>query len=491
MSTVIDGRVQPSGRRAWSGGAVSRRGNTRAPWQLGLILVAVVMIAFRVHEHFWLVQLLGGYVITAFAPILVLVAALIIQKGSHPAVRSLRVVWVPLLLYLGTASLSLLLNEPDVDGLITWLAYVWAPALVFASLLCVPAFNTDDILHKCVTVLVAVGLVLSLYAVYSFGGVDAGPTSNVTLETNVGDVSYRTTYAAGLRGQSSLRWTVPGLNTTHFAPMLLPLVFIGLFMARQRSGVRRLVCFAATAVLATAIVGSLTRAAMIPVIIGLAYLRYVNWYGRLGTVMAAGGLALLFSFQPLMLARILLTFSALVPMQGILGNEVGEEGTILAALRDGRFEDEDHLETVPFTVEMILERPMLGRGWTSLIDDQGWLLEDLGGKDHNNYLSIGAAFGVPALTFYVSFIVGLGLAIRKALKRTVKDSPEWQMGHAWAAILIAYAFYLIGAPAEFHFVWLWFGLMTIWARNRLAGPSVLAKQAPAWRASCNQQRMRA
>ena len=112
-----------------------------------LITAALVMIGFRVSEHNWLISLLGGYVITAFAPIALLAWAIVIYhfigRGSRPGGYALRVAWTGLFLYVSTASVSTFVHEPTLDTTMTQLAYIWSPVLIFASLLWLPALNPD------------------------------------------------------------------------------------------------------------------------------------------------------------------------------------------------------------------------------------------------------------------------------------------------------------------------------------------------------------
>ena len=109
---------------------------------------------------------------------------------------------------------------------------------------------------------------------------------------------------------------------------------------------------------------------------------------------------------------------------------------------------------------------MLGLGMGHFADIQNSTLVQYGGKTHNNYASIVGGFGFPALLFYILFILSLALYIRRAIKRVEVDSVPWRLGHIWMAILVSYAVYLNGAPAEFHFVWVWFALIAISLRNQ-------------------------
>ena len=69
------------------------------------------------------------------------------------------------------------------------------------------------------------------------------------------------------------------------------------------------------------------------------------------------------------------------------------------------------------------------------------------------------------MIFYLSFILSLAVYTRRIISRSKIDSELWRSAHTWMAILIAYALYLNGAPAEFHFIWLWFALAAVWLRN--------------------------
>ena len=434
-----------------------------------LITAAIVILAFRVLDHYWLNSLLGGYVISGFVPIALLFCALmlllLVGRRSHPGFRRLAFVWTTLFLYVTLATLSLVVHEPNLDAFIQKFGYLWGPVLIFVSLLWLPSFGTDKAIRGCVKVLTVTGFLFALYAMYSSTTFDASAVPPM-LETNYGERYYFTTYEAGFRDASTIRWTVPGLNTSHFAPMLLPLAFLGMLMARQARGLTRVAYLVATAVFALTIAEALSRGAMIPLIVGVCYLAYVKWYPRFGKLAAGAALVLLLLTQPIMYARIVMTIGSAFPFQDKVAAWAGDS-KLLAPFMDAPYLKEEHFLTNAYTIQMMLAKPLLGYGWTNFTEKQAGDLSDLSGKDHNNYLSIGAAFGLPALMFYVSFLIGLGLGLRKIVRRSVPGSDVWQSAHIWAATLIGYALCLIGAPAEFHFVWVWFGLIGAWSRNQL------------------------
>ena len=445
-----------------------------------LTTVALAFIAFRISEHYWLISLLGGYVISAFVPIALLLFALtllqLLGRRSHPRFRTLAFVWTTLILYVTMATLSLIVHEPTLSGFTTRIGYVCGPVLIFASVLCLPGFETDKRIRGCVKVLTVAGFGFALYAMFSFTMFD-GSAVPPMLETNYGERYYFTTYEAGFRDASTIRWTVPGLNTSHFAPMLLPLAFLGMLLARQARGFTRVAYLVAAAVFTLTIAEALSRGAMIPLIVGVFYLGYVKWYPRFGRFAAGAALVLLLMTQPLMYARIVMTIGSAFPFQDKVAAWAGDS-KLLAPFMDAPYLKEEHFLTNAHTIQMMLGKPLLGYGWTNFTEEQAGDLSDLSGKDHNNYLSIGAAFGLPALVFYVSFIIGLGVALRKIIRRSIPGSDVWQSAHIWAAALIGYALYLIGAPAEFHFVWVWFGLIAAWSRNQRMRPAHPYRTAP-------------
>jgi hypothetical protein len=127
------------------------------------------------------------------------------------------------------------------------------------------------------------------------------------------------------------------------------------------------------------------------------------------------------------------------------------------------WKDEQHLILAYHALVLAVKYPVVGYGRGKMVDLQ---YASVGERSHNNYASIAAGFGFPALVFYILFIGSLGLYLSRVIRRTKVKSQAWRLAQTWMVILLSYAFYLNGAPAEFHFVWLWFGLIAVWVRHQ-------------------------
>lgn len=116
---------------------------------------------------------------------------------------------------------------------------------------------------------------------------------------------------------------------------------------------------------------------------------------------------------------------------------------------------------MPETFSYILAHPFMGMGMTNLIN-----LQDMSyGKKHNNYLSIAALFGSLTLVFYLLFLFRLFIMTQKAIKRLSWNPTSKDLGIILSAGCLSLIVYLNFAPAEFHFIWIWFGITAAWLRN--------------------------
>jgi O-antigen ligase len=117
--------------------------------------------------------------------------------------------------------------------------------------------------------------------------------------------------------------------------------------------------------------------------------------------------------------------------------------------------------TVKETLSYIYQNPFLGMGMSHLID-----LQNLSyGKEHNNYLSIAASFGILTLIFYILFVILLFIMLHKRIKKISQNPLTKNIGIVLGAGFLALIVFLNFAPAEFHFIWIWFGLAAAWLRN--------------------------
>ena len=100
----------------------------------------------------------------------------------------------------------------------------------------------------------------------------------------------------------------------------------------------------------------------------------------------------------------LITFAAFFPIDiSYLGNPA----SMPDITKDWR------ILSISETLSYIYQNPFFGIGMSNLIDIQ----EFSHGKEHNNYLSIAASFGMLSLIFYIVFIILLFIMVHKLIKK--------------------------------------------------------------------------
>jgi len=196
---------------------------------------------------------------------------------------------------------------------------------------------------------------------------------------------------------------------------------------------------------------TISRGPFISLIAGMIYLTWWKWF-KLKEIMFIILIFVIsfFTFAELSFLRLVITFAAAIPIDlSFLDMNVP------SLLDDPRF------MTVKETLSYIYQNPFLGMGMSHLID-----LQNLSyGKEHNNYLSIAASFGILTLIFYILFVIFLLIVLHERIKKISRNPLTKDMGIVLGAGLLALIVFLNCAPAEFHFIWIWFGLVAAWLRN--------------------------
>jgi len=422
---------------------------------------AIAMIAFHLYWQYWFVDLMGVWVVNPLLPIAILgILALIYIRstGSWPEFDvALPATWAFLGLYLLFASASSLVNETDFRQVINWLVYAWSPAAVFLTIHGLKNLRDDDQINRCVKFLFLVMVLLSIYGLYALN-FQRYPILKPILYWGEHGVVFET------RGSDPLRYSLPGMSSTHYAPMLLPLILLGVHWAHESERVAKYVFLAATGFLAYCLFGTIARAAIIPLLVGLAYLTWVRCIPRWsGALVGCSVIGLCFLHPAIAMRLTALTPALDYPERQMLAHIVRDPESATQIVGSTPT-TQGHLVIAAHTLGIAARRPILGVGMGRLGDLQNSTLAEYGGKSHNNFLSIAAGFGFPALLFYSLFLISLAVYLNRAIDR-MPDSEARRLGQTWLAILISYGLYLNGEPAEFHFVWLWLALIAVWIRN--------------------------
>jgi len=204
---------------------------------------------------------------------------------------------------------------------------------------------------------------------------------------------------------------------------------------------------------------TISRGPILALTVGMLYATWWGWIGLKG-----GGLvvtmvtASLATFGIGTFIRVYSTVAAFVPLDSIFPalTWVGVSADA-AELVEG----DPHLKSVDYSLTFMQNFPVFGVGRTEFAEYG--IYEAGTGNEHNNYLAIGGSFGIPALLAYLLFIGTLLVIVHRTIMRLGNNQPQQRdLGIAIGAGLVALMAYLVAAPSEFHFIWVWFGLAAGW-----------------------------
>lgn len=417
---------------------------------------AIIMIYFQIYWHYWLVKLLGGYVVNTLLPIFVLFCLFLFREFvSHKisfAKRKTYDVFLPLILYAAFATISILLNE-EGGNIKSFFIYVYSPLLIFISILWLRNIRNNDSVKFLIKALFLTGIVFSIYVAIIFSRDTQELLAMPVIETDRGQIATTTGGSYGVGGLEAVRYTIPGISSTTYGPLLVPLIFAGFYFRKYARG--KLMPFIYTVIilfLMFCVLKTVSRGPMIAMIVGMTYLGWRKWLKPKVIVFIASVFVIsLLTFAKLTLLRLLITIAIFIPFD----IPFLDKDEIYLLLEDPR------RMSINETLSHIYQHPFLGRGMSNLIN-----IQDLSyGKEHNNYLSIAASFGGLTLVFYLLFLFLLFIMVQKAIKRLSWSPRSKDLGIVLSAGCLSLIVYLNFAPAEFHFIWVWFGLTAAWLRN--------------------------
>ncbi len=422
-----------------------------------LIISSIIMIYFQLYWHYWFVKLMRGYVVNSLLPIMLLFSVflmreLVSQDMVRIKKRKIFYLLVPLCCYIFFASDSIIINEIGFNAIKRYLIYIYSPVIIFLSILGLNIYKRNTNIKTTLYILFICSVLFSIYVTITYSVNPLSVSEMPVLETNRGDVMADTGASYGLGDLSmSYRYTIPGISSTTYGPLLVPLIFIGLYFRKHAVGRSKYYYTFLILFLIFCIFMTVSRGPLIALMAGMVYIAFWRWFKFKEVIFTILIIIISFlTFAKLSFLRLAITFASFIPLDVLyLGNYLPD------IIEDPR------LMSIDETLSYIYQHPFWGMGMSNLID-----IQDVSfGKEHNNYLSIGASFGLLTLICYILFIIVLFILAHKMLKKTSKDPLNRDIGIVLCAGLLSFIVYLNFAPAEFHFIWLWFGLVAAWARN--------------------------
>lgn len=422
-----------------------------------LMSSAIIMIYFQIYWHYWFVKSLGGYVVNTLLPIIVLFCGFVFKEfisadWNGRVKKSISYLSTPLFCYVFFASISIALNEDGLNNIKRFFIYIYSPVIIFISIWGLYIYRKNENIKFTLNVLFILSVIFSIYVTITYSIYPSSVSEMTVLETNRGEVHGDTGAAYGIGYLEAIRYTIPGISSTTYGPLLVPLIFVGLFFRKNSSGKLKyfydiLILFLVFCVLMT-----VSRGPLVSSIAGMIYLVLWKWFKIREIIFVTVILAVSFlTFAKLSFIRILITLVAFFPI----------DVSYLAYNASDLIAEDPRRLSIGETTSYILQHPLFGIGMSNLIN-----MQDLSyGKEHNNYLSLAASFGLLSLTFYILFILLLFIMMHKNIKKLSNNPSIRDTGITLGAGLLALIVYLNFAPAEFHFIWIWFGLTAAWLRN--------------------------
>ena len=426
-------------------------------WSYLFILGPLVMIYFQLYWHYWFVKLTGGYIINTLLPIMVLFLGFLIRELMHrhsslSIKKRVLYLLIPLSCYVLFASISIILNEEGFNNIKSYLIYIYSPVLLFISMLGLFMYKDNKNVSSTINLLFIFAIIFSGYVAFTFLFNPTSIAEMPALETKRGIISADTGSIYGIESLIVNRYTIPGISSNTYGALLVPIVLGGFYIQKKFKGNKKYLFNLFLLFLIFSVFMSVSRGAIISLIAGTLYLAKWRWF-KMKEIIILGLFLIIsiFTFAKPIFLRSLITLATFIPINKILVIDIGQE----------YIGNDPHLLSITETISYIYRNPFLGMGLSNLAAIQEFSY----GKEHNNYLSIAASFGLLTASFYILFIIVLLTMLHKTIKRLPKESPMKEMGIVLCAGLIALIVYMNSAPAEFHFIWIWFGLAAVWMRN--------------------------
>ena len=418
-----------------------------------LVISAIIMIYFAVYWHYWLIKLLGNYVINTLLPIMILFFAFYSKECVSPEItgrlkKRIFYLLFPLTLYILLASISTVIHEEGFDNTKRLYIYIYSPVLIFVSLYWMHTFRKNENIRTILHILCLAGLIFSIYVAYIHLDPDAIKNLPV-LETNRGPFMDITEgYGVGKYGVNR-RYTVPGISPIEYGPLIVPLIFVSIYFAKNSADKMRYFYFCTVLFLSFCALMTVSRGAFLGLIAGIVYLLWNKWFSfKEKLILFSLGAIAVSSFATILIIRLIITFAFFSPMDVSFIDPTAPQ-----LVSDPRYVDYGE------TFSQITQHPFLGMGMTNFKTLMGY------GKQHSNYLIVPLGFGVPAGFFYILFITLLFIMIQKRVKKLGSNKSARELGLVLGAGVVSFMVHLLGAPTDLHYIWVWFGLAGAWLRN--------------------------
>lgn len=415
------------------------------------MLFLIIMFYFCTFQHRWLMNITGGRGLNDFALLLVLSCMILLPQILSYKLPWDRIAKINSLIIVSClwGTLSNFYHEKGYDNIRGQTIYIFTPLILYLCMLSFRKYRYNENIKLTLKILLIVAVIFCLYisfVVYVTGG-------------NAEELhKYGHSELFEFHGRNMVRWSMPGRSSTNFAPLLVPLVFVGLYLGKSSRRWSRCFYLCAAGFILFVVCSSISRGAFLMLAGAAIYLCFNGWLRtkkmREIFMLFFLALAITLCFNSTIVLRTLATFKKLPVLSSI---------DILNDVSIGSIEGKDpRVYAMHDTAKHIFDKPILGHGHTNFITSQKLRIKEY---SHNNYLKILAVSGFPRFIFYILFLFSLFCMAHKTAQKLPANDPEKDLGLILCAGMVSFLIYLNLAPAEFSFIWIWFGFVAIWSRN--------------------------
>lgn len=434
-------------------------------------VILIGIIHFYIYDHFWFLKLLGlniyspkiNYVfILPFFCIAIVYQMIISIKNNQleNISKTNRDLALWAFLYFITCIFVVILHEADSDFL-TMIKYSFYLSIPIVLSLSVFAIFRDNIkIKKAVFILFLVGIVFSVYATVLRTKI----ITDISASYNVFSFNGKTWVSSGT-GEYLSRFSIPGLGPTNFPSMLVPLIFVGIYLFRSCNNKMRYVYLESTLFLFSNMIITQTRGAFISLSTGMLYLFMKGWFKCKKSFLVfliVVQIMLIF----IMSGQGLLTRLSLTGLQFISSSAKG--ASLVAFEEKAQHEGlgiddivEEKNRGLLFKHAIQHVNPIFGIGFSGI-------------SSHIMYVDVLTIGGIALFMPLIFFLFSVFYQNHKEISNN-KDAFPKDLGIVLMAISLSYIVDQMWMPAFVNNYWIWFGFAAAWARNCEMGYRAPAK----------------
>lgn len=426
-----------------------------------------ILLYFDVVNHFWFLNLLGGFLIKIWLPpFLLFLYVLCKMIARQENILSIRSINLPLLGYAFFGLVAMFLND-SLRGAIKYSLIMIAPVWFYVALTDGLKENRDVI--RILKVLFFCGFLFCIQtAYYRIQSIDH-PLEEQEIVTSAGNVIGFGGVTAEIKVKEdggAVEHSRGVLNVEHgnYCGMLAPLSLFGIMSFIYTRRWVRFAYLCASVLMLAQIIDTMSRVGMMTAAIGISImflLIYRNDKNKrkmllaLAGSMVLAGLTYIFAFnKAFILLRFLTIFNMFElpqflsePLSNIVHHDVIDP----------------HVATMIESIQAFLSSPLFGAGY---IVREG--LQEL-----NRYLFILSSAGIFTFISYMMFFFGLLYLLYRTMNScTAKDTDGMNYGYLFFASAVMFLFKFFNQGQELFYYWIIIALASAWARNTRRGTLV-------------------